>query len=519
MAADSPTSAPPGARSLGPRRSIWLIVVAALALVGAGLAWIADGGPAPGQGEEAGAKVEAGGTGQETAETYVTLAPGQSAVLPPAPISGRTHPAAVWTGTEMVVWGGAELTELPEHPVADGAAFSPSSGQWRLVAPSPLSARSSAAVVWTGTEMVVWGGSNAGEFLGDGAAYNPATDSWRPIAPSPLAPAMAAAVAWTGTEMVIVGGLNLDGQDAAYDPGADTWRRLAPAPARPGAPYQPAVWTGQAMLLVTEAGTVLAHPIGSGGWTVAFDGSSRTMTPGFAPPPGPAVGSPPGGAFEATTAPPPTSAPGAGATAARPPASPPATGEPAATTSSSPPPSTVAPSTGSALATATPPSTAGPGGTDAALVPPPPGEMAGEMQAVIVLVAVPGAGLGGQAGAGGGDATLALTYSPELPLAEVLDAGGASVGSLAGIPAGVGPADPWQPVWTGREVLSWSGGERGVAFEPVTQTWRTFDAGGLTARTSGALVWADGVLLGWGGFVSRPDGTAVAAADGIILRP
>ncbi len=68
-------------------------------------------------------------------------------------------------------------------------------------------------------------------------------------------------------------------------------------------------------------------------------------------------------------------------------------------------------------------------------------------------------------------------------------------------------------------MLSWSGGEHGVAFDPVTQVWRTFDAGGLTPRTDGAVVWADEVVLAWGGFVSQADGSAIAADDGIILRP
>ena len=135
------------------------------------------------------------------------------------------------------------------------------------------------------------------------------------------------------------------------------------------------------------------------------------------------------------------------------------------------------------------------------------------------MVAVPGADIAGLSGDNGDGATAVLVYSPQLPSVEVLDSGGVSVGSLAGIPADQGPVEPQHLLWDGHEVLFWSGGEQGVAFDPVAQVWRTFDAGGLTRRTDGALVWADGVLLGWGGFVYRPDGTAAAADDGIILRP
>lgn len=501
MADDAPISPPPGPRPGGARRAIWL-AVAALLVFGSGLVWIAarrDGGVDAGVGQQA------SGAGQGTIEPYVALAPGQSAELPPAPISARTSPAAVWTGREMVVWGGAELIDDAEHPVADGAAFDPASGQWRLIASSPLSARSSAAVVWTGTEVVVWGGSNAGQFLGDGAAYDPAKDSWRPIADGPLAPAMMPAVVWTGSEMVIVGGLNLDGQAAAYDPAADSWRRLDPAPARPGV-FQPAVWTGRAMLFATEAGTVLAHPVTSGGWTVTFDGSSRSTTGGFAPTPPP--GATPGSSPVMTTAPPATAVPGPGAAGGPPPTVPPSTGAPSAVTD---------PASGDGSpATAGPPSTIGPGEGGPGL-PPASGDVGSLPPAVMALVAVPGADLSEPSDGDGAPA--ALVYSPQLPSVEVLDGGGASVGSLTGIPADQGPVEPEQLLWDGREVLFWSGGERGVAFDPATEVWRTFDAGGLNRRTDGALVWADGVLLAWGGFVYRDDGAAATADDGIILRP
>lgn len=496
MSPDPPTGPPPGPRSGGARPAIWL-AVAVLLLAGSGLVWVAarrDGGV------DAGVGGPGSGTGQGTIDSYVALAPGQSAVLPPAPISARSGPASVWTGREMVVWGGTELIDDAEHPVADGAAFDPTSGQWRLIASSPLSARSSAAVVWTGTEMVVWGGSNAGEFLGDGAAYDPATDSWRPIATGPLAPAMMPAVVWTGSEMVIVGGLNLDGQAAAYDPAADKWRRLDPAPGRPGV-FQPAVWTGRAMLFATEAGTVLAHPVTSGGWTVTFDGSSRSTTGGFAPTPPP--GSTPGSSPVMTPAPLATAVPGAAG--GPPPTVPPSTGAPSAGADAA--------SGDGSPATAVRPSTIGPGEGGPG-IPPASGDVGRLPPAVMALVAVPGADP-----SDGGGAFAALVYSPQLPSVEVLDRGGVSVGSLTGIPADQGPAEPEQLLWDGREVLFWSGGERGVAFDPATQVWRTFDAGGVTRRSDGALVWADGVLLAWGGFVYRDDGAAATADDGIILRP
>ena len=41
--------------------------------------------------------------------------------LPPAPILGRYGPTSVWTGRELIVWGGGSAYPL----FADGAAFTP----------------------------------------------------------------------------------------------------------------------------------------------------------------------------------------------------------------------------------------------------------------------------------------------------------------------------------------------------------------------------------------------------------
>ncbi len=96
----------------------------------------------------------------------------------------------------------------------------------------PLSPRGGHSVVWTGNELIVWGGwgdEMGNTKRGDGAAYDPASNSWRMIAPSPLSPRRNHAAAWTGDEMVVFGG---DGRrdGAAYDPESDTWRRLEDAP-------------------------------------------------------------------------------------------------------------------------------------------------------------------------------------------------------------------------------------------------------------------------------------------------
>ena len=146
-------------------------------------------------------------------------------MLPASPLAPRSRPAAVWTGTEMLVWGGHVH---PARPGAYGAAYDPSTRTWRTLAEAPITERSNVAVVWSGAELIVWGGIDpAGAYLGDGAAYDPTTDAWRALPESPLSPRDRAAAVWAGDSMVIVGGCCPGGGSAVYLPGPEV---LPPAP-------------------------------------------------------------------------------------------------------------------------------------------------------------------------------------------------------------------------------------------------------------------------------------------------
>src|SRR2546430_964543 len=70
---------------------------------------------------------------------------------------------------------------------------------WEMRATSP-GPRELHTAVWSGTEMLVWGGGTAGIFLNNGGRYNPATDTWRSITLS-NAPSgrWVHGAAWTGT--------------------------------------------------------------------------------------------------------------------------------------------------------------------------------------------------------------------------------------------------------------------------------------------------------------------------------
>lgn len=130
----------------------------------------------------------------------------------------------VWTGEEMIVWGGE--TSDGGTRLADGAAFDPLTGIWRPLAASPLTPRVLHIAAWTGEEMLVVGGR--GEI--DGAAYDPTSDTWRVIADSPVSNDsesdydMTVGSAWTGQELA-VWGISTN-QTAAFSPEQNTWRDL-----------------------------------------------------------------------------------------------------------------------------------------------------------------------------------------------------------------------------------------------------------------------------------------------------
>ena len=188
--------------------------------------------------------------GDAVADGYAfTPSTGAWTSLPPAP-GGRTGSEAIWTGSEAIFWGGRDQ----QRSYSDGFAFDPSTQSWTSIAPAPIPAVFGTVVVWTGTEMIVWGGGKPGGPTNvEGAAYDPSTDTWQRIPDAPIGLNSVSAV-WTGNEMIVFGSL-LDGGNhaatatavgAAYDPSSDSWRELPPSDLSPQA--SAAVWTGDRLV-------------------------------------------------------------------------------------------------------------------------------------------------------------------------------------------------------------------------------------------------------------------------------
>ncbi|MDH4452720.1 MAG: hypothetical protein QE570_06040 [Verrucomicrobiota bacterium] len=186
-----------------------------------------------------------GGRYNPTTNTWTALS---SSDAPAA----RYFPTAVWTGSEMIVWGGNNNGSSTYF--RDGGRYNPTTNTWTALSSSDApAARYLHTAVWTGSEMIVWGGNNNGIFFADGGRYNPTTNNWVTMTTSsaPVARASHSAV-WTGGEMIVWGGegsssgFNSGGR---YSPATDAWTATATSAAPAARHHHTAVWTGSEMIV------------------------------------------------------------------------------------------------------------------------------------------------------------------------------------------------------------------------------------------------------------------------------
>src|SRR5436309_1801431 len=160
-----------------------------------------------------------------------------------APDARAVH-TAVWTGSEMIVWGGWNGVNY----FNTAGKYNPSTDSWTATSTTnPPDARYYHTAVWTGSEMIVWGGYNGSSFLNTGGRYNPTTDSW--IATSTTnAPAgrQDHPAVWTGSEMIVWGGFNGTNLNTGgrYDPTMDSWTATSTTNVPQGRYRHTAIWTG-----------------------------------------------------------------------------------------------------------------------------------------------------------------------------------------------------------------------------------------------------------------------------------
>jgi hypothetical protein len=121
---------------------------------------------------------------------------------------GRAAHTSIWSGSEMIVWGGAD-SDL--NDLDTGGRYNPTTDSWVATnlnnAPSR---RDSHTAVWTGDEMIVWGGvwlTSPPIDFNTGGRYNPSTDGWTATGTMNVPHARDSHTAvWTGDKMIVWGG-------------------------------------------------------------------------------------------------------------------------------------------------------------------------------------------------------------------------------------------------------------------------------------------------------------------------
>lgn len=192
--------------------------------------------------------------------------------------SPRFLHTAVWTGNEMIVWGGGEKNSSSNT----GGRYDPANDSWQpITVLNAPGARSNHTAIWTGSEMIVWGGT-AG--AGNGGRYSPAGDSWSALATanSPPMTQLHTAV-WTGDRMIVWGGDPYRNNGGIYDPVSDGWQATSLVNAPLGRSMHSAVWTGTEMIVwggTTSTGGMSGRTNSGGRYNPATDTWTAMSTSG-----------------------------------------------------------------------------------------------------------------------------------------------------------------------------------------------------------------------------------------------
>ena len=217
--------------------------------------------------------------------------------LPDGPLSGRVGATAVWNGEEVVVVGGSTYLCPPnadcggpvDPPFSDGAAYDPSTREWRPIAPAPAAFDGEGAVV-VASDVYFLVSCAIERFTADDLDACPTTDGdvaftrydadadeWTLLDPPPtgrdygLASVGRFIVAFTGSDE------RGEAPDLLFDTESSTWQEIPDDP-------MPAVFDrtvvssaeGEALILVGAPTAGLADPAQDNNAVARFDLASRT---------------------------------------------------------------------------------------------------------------------------------------------------------------------------------------------------------------------------------------------------
>ncbi|MFH1232218.1 MAG: fibronectin type III domain-containing protein [Planctomycetota bacterium] len=190
--------------------------------------------------------------------------------------SARIGHTAVWTGSEMLVWGGQllvpiaiEWSDPPTNTIPslyrvtalNGARYNPATNTWQSITTvNTPEDRINHTAIWTGSRMIIWGGEKirmsatgitTRTKLNTGGVYDPLTNSWSVLpnlndgtgAPSVR---RSHSAIWTGGIMIVWGGDGGSNTGGTYSPTTDYWitEPISTLNAPSGRYNHTVIWTG-----------------------------------------------------------------------------------------------------------------------------------------------------------------------------------------------------------------------------------------------------------------------------------
>jgi hypothetical protein len=164
-----------------------------------------------------------------------------STVSAPTP---RYTATAAWTGSRVLIWGGSITLSDP------GGSYDPVTDTWESIPGCPFGVESMGAFsTWTGSHLLVFE-------LGHGASYDPEQHVWSSLSTNGAPDALYGSAVWTGSLWILWGGQASADQvfahssiGAKYDPETDTWTPLSVVGAPSAREAHNAVWTGSRMVI------------------------------------------------------------------------------------------------------------------------------------------------------------------------------------------------------------------------------------------------------------------------------